>query len=99
MKTGKCNTMIDNEDRTGRLLKLNWNRMSMLSGLERSTKAEDKEMSARISLQNCFSLKAVDDAKVLRLIEMSLTPKLIKTIEAFERIGTKQSKKSKKRSN
>jgi hypothetical protein len=95
MTNRKSAASVYDEDRNGRLLQLNWNRMSMLSRLERRTEAEDKEMSMRISFQNCF----VDDAKVLRLIDMSLTPKLIKTIEAFERIGTKQSKKSKKRSN
>jgi len=76
--------MTNNEDRTGRLLQLNWNRMSMLSGLERRTKAEDKEMRDRIDFQN-FSLNVENAACVSRLIAMSLTPKLIKAIEIFER--------------
>jgi len=84
MKTRKCATSVYNEDRTDRLLQLNWNHMSMLSNLERCTKAEDKEMSDRIKFQNFFSLKVADDARGLRLIEMSLTPKLIKEIEKFE---------------
>ncbi len=69
----------------GEILNLNWNRMSMLSGLQNKKKLEQEELDMRVAFQNSFATAKTDEerVKIVKLVEKTLDNSMIKSINSY----------------